>query len=121
MAASAADAVQCETMNEQDLNERIRKALRAVLDPEIGESIVELGLVERIEMTAPDRVDVVLIPTSATCPMADVLIEDATAAVQRVLPAGMAVEVRMDFGVAWSPARMSPLLQLRFGWQGGAA
>jgi len=96
----------------------VLQALEGVLDPELGESIVDLGLVERIEL-GDARVAVVLIPTSATCPMAEVLIEDATDAVQRVLPAGWVAEVRLDFRVIWSPARKSQALQERFGWQVG--
>lgn len=69
-------------MDERALTEQVRAALGEVLDPEIGESIVDLGLVERIEVRA-GRVEVLLVPTSATCPMAELLVEDATAAVQR--------------------------------------
>jgi metal-sulfur cluster biosynthetic enzyme len=105
-------------MDDTDLADRVRDALREVMDPEIGENIVDLGLVEGVAL-GDGRVEVVLIPTSATCPMAEVLIEDAVAAVQRVLPAGTEGQVRMEFGVIWSPARMSLALQQRFGWQAG--
>jgi metal-sulfur cluster biosynthetic enzyme len=94
---------------------RVRAALHGVLDPEIGESIVDLGLVLRIEIDA-GRVHVVLIPTSATCPMSDLLLEDATAAVRATCPQGTAVSVTLDWGTPWEPQRMSPELQARFGW-----
>jgi len=104
-------------MDERALTEQVRAALGEVLDPEIGESIVDLGLVERIEIR-PCRVEVLLIPTSATCPMADLLVEDATAAVQRALPSGFVVQVRLDAQLGWTPARMLPALRRHFGWQG---
>lgn len=97
------------------LADQVQAALRDVLDPELGESIVDLGLVERIE-PGPGRVEVVLIPTSATCPMADLLVEDATFALQQVLPPGIVAQVRLDDALAWTPARMSPALRQRFGW-----
>lgn len=103
-------------MDELALAGQVRDALREVLDPEIGESIVDLGLVERIEIR-PDRAEVLLVPTSATCPMADLLVEDATLAVQRALPGGFAVQVRIDADLRWTPARMDPLLRQHFGWQ----
>ncbi len=106
-------------MDEAALIDQVQAALRGVLDPEIGENIVDLGLVERVECRA-DRVEVVLIPTSATCPMADLLIEDATLAVQRVLPGGLAAQVRLDADLRWTPARMSATLRQRFGWQADA-
>ncbi|MFM9917233.1 MAG: metal-sulfur cluster assembly factor [Rhizobacter sp.] len=93
----------------------IRLALQDVLDPELGESIVDLGLVQRIEIE-PGRVHVVLIPTSATCPMSAVLIEDATDAVRDACPAGTAVEVDIDWSTPWEPHRLSPELKDRFGW-----
>ncbi|MBK8768580.1 MAG: DUF59 domain-containing protein [Burkholderiaceae bacterium] len=65
----------------------MREALHQVLDPEIGESIVDLGLVQAIEIAA-GQVRITLIPSSATCPMSEMLLEDATDAVQRACPEG---------------------------------
>ncbi|MEI2677949.1 MAG: metal-sulfur cluster assembly factor [Burkholderiaceae bacterium] len=93
----------------------IRLALHEVLDPEMGESIVDLGLVQRIGIE-PRRVHVTLIPTSATCPMSEVLLEDATEAVRRACPSGTEVEVDLDWQTPWEPHRMSPELKVRFGW-----
>ena len=63
--------------------EQLRVALHTVPDPELVESIVDLGLVKSITI-GEQRVDVVLIPTSATCPMGELLIEDSTAALRAV-------------------------------------
>lgn len=97
--------------------DRVRQALQDVQDPEVGESIVDMGLVDEIRIE-PGFVEVVLVPTSAICPMSEVLIEDATAAVERCVPAGTAVDVRLDFDRFWTPDRMSPALRTRFGWSG---
>jgi metal-sulfur cluster biosynthetic enzyme len=93
----------------------IRLALHEVLDPELGESITDLGLVHRIDIE-PGRVHVVLIPTSATCPMSEVLLEDATDAVRGACPAGTAATVELDWDTPWEPHRLSPELKARFGW-----
>lgn len=92
----------------------LRAALHTVLDPELAESIVDLGLLKHIDI-GDGRVDVVLIPTSATCPMGEVLIEDSTAALRAACPPGWAVHVGFDWDTGWHPGRMSPALQRRFG------
>ncbi|WP_019561164.1 metal-sulfur cluster assembly factor [Caldimonas manganoxidans] len=93
----------------------LRAVLQEVRDPEIGESIVDLGLVKSIR-SSPQGVQVTLIPTSATCPMADVMIEDVTEALRRACPDGLPVDVQMDWDTPWSPQRLSPALKARFGW-----
>ena len=93
----------------------VRDALHQVLDPEIGESIVDLGLVQAIEI-APGQIRVTLIPTSATCPMSEMLLEDATDAVQRACPEGTLVDVVLDWDTPWEPDRMHPTLKAHFGW-----
>ncbi len=93
----------------------VRLALQNVLDPEIGENILDLGLIKSIELT-PRSVHVVLIPTSATCPMGDLLLQDSTDAVRSACPEDVAVSVAFDWQASWDPQRMSPHLQARFGW-----
>jgi metal-sulfur cluster biosynthetic enzyme len=95
-------------------HQRILAALHEVLDPEVGESIVDLGLVERIELQ-PSQVNVTLVPTSATCPMTDAIVEQAIAAVQQLYPASE-VNVDIDWNAQWTPQRMSETLRRAFGW-----
>lgn len=104
----------------QTLHERLMQALRQVSDPELGENIVDLGLVERLRMQAePGCAALTLVPTSATCPMADEIIEAAGAAMRVLCPPGWVIEVEMDWELPWSPERLAPALRARFGW--GAA
>lgn len=98
-----------------DLRAAIEDALRQVYDPELGENLVDLGIVDDISIDA-DRVTVRLLPTSATCPMTDIMVDDAAAAVQRVCPETFTVDVDVDWDATWSPARMSATLRERFGW-----
>lgn len=89
-------------------------ALRKVADPEVGENIVELGLVESIAV-APGEVTVVLVMTSATCPMGDYLVDEAFRAVQKQQP-DADIFVRPDHVTVWTPERMSPGARRRLGW-----
>ena len=98
-----------------ELQEAVMAALATVDDPEMGENLVDLGVVGGVQVDG-DAVTVTLIPTSATCPMADVMVDDALAAVQRVCPPGTTVDVHLDWDTEWSPERLAPALRERFGW-----
>ncbi len=98
-----------------DLHAAVMRALASVDDPEMGENLVDLGVIGDVTV-AGDRVSVSLIPTSATCPMADVMVDDAQTAVQRACPPGTTVDVQMDWDTVWSPERLAPALRARFGW-----
>lgn len=98
-----------------NLQAAARRALAEVQDPEIGENLVDLGVVAEVALHG-QVLQVTLIPTSATCPMADVMLDDATVAVQRVCPPEIEVQVVMDWDTEWSPDRMAPALRERFGW-----
>ncbi len=92
--------------------------LSEVLDPEVGENIVDLGLVERLAIDA-DSVTLTLLLTSATCPMRDAIAEDAFRALQRALP-DRDVYIDHAQGVAWGPERMSAGARQRLGWNDDA-
>ena len=98
-----------------DLHAAVMAALASVDDPEMGENLVDLGVVGEV-LVDDGRVRVSLIPTSATCPMADVMVDDACQAVQRACPGDTAVDVHMDWDTEWSPERLAPALRERFGW-----
>ena len=92
----------------------VRDALRAVLDPEIGINVVDLGLVYGVDV-AEDRVDVALGVTSPTCPMGAHLAETARAAIAAALP-GRTVTVTITHDPPWSPERMSDTARKQLGW-----
>lgn len=93
----------------------VRDALRQVMDPEAGMNIVDLGLVYEIEAGA-SRVQVRMTMTSAACPMADMIVDDVHAALERTLPPGTPVEVELVWDPPWTPDRMSGLAREHFGW-----
>ncbi len=91
------------------------EALRTVLDPEIGESIVDLGLVYGVEC-APASVRVEMTMTTPACPMAGSLAEDAEEAIRRDCAEAREVTVAVVFDPPWTPERMSEAVRSRFGW-----
>jgi len=58
--------------------EQIRSALERVIDPELRKSIVELGMVRSIEISAAGAVDVTVSLTTAGCPIRNHFVEAVT-------------------------------------------
>lgn len=95
--------------------EPITAALRAVVDPELGLSIVELGLVYGVE-ARPDRVTVRLTMTSAACPVADLILGEVTAALDDCLPAEVAIAPQLVWAPPWTPDRLSAAARRQLRW-----
>lgn len=93
----------------------VRDALRQVVDPEAGMNIVDLGLVYGIEVGA-DAVRIEMTMTTAACPMADLIVDEALQAIESVVPRGTEVDVQLVWDPPWTPERMSDLARERFGW-----
>ncbi|HET7364066.1 MAG TPA: metal-sulfur cluster assembly factor [Burkholderiales bacterium] len=98
-------------MREED----VRQALASVEDPEAGMSIVDLGLVYSIA-AEPGRVRVAMTMTSPACPVAPYLVDEAIAAIRAIAPEDTDVQVELVWDPPWTPERMSPEAQARFGW-----
>lgn len=94
----------------------VRDALRQVLDPEAGLNVVDLGLVYRIDV-AEGLVQVDLTMTTAACPMADLIVDQAHDAIAAAVPPDTAIELQLVWEPPWTPERMSDLAREQFGWQ----
>ena len=81
-------------------------ALRQVVDPEIGMSIVDVGLIYAVELGATHCI-VQLTMTSAACPLGDLIVAEVEQALAAVLPAGVAIDVALVWDPPWTPDRMS--------------
>lgn len=78
----------------------LREALKAVVDPEIGINIVDLGLVYEVEK-ADGNVAVRMTLTSMGCPLTE-LIHSQCTLVLTALPGVETVEVDFVFSPPWS-------------------
>lgn len=88
------------------VEERAREALGMVMDPEIpAVSIVDLGMVERLEAT-DEALEADLLPTFVGCPAIDVIRVDTEAALRRIA-GGREVRIRMVFDPPWTTARIT--------------
>lgn len=85
---------------DSDLDAEILHCLQDVIDPEIGLSIVDLGLVYRARRTA-EAIEVAVTLTSRACPLGEMVMEDTRERLAACfdLPA----EVSLVWEPAWTP------------------
>ncbi|NPV68528.1 MAG: metal-sulfur cluster assembly factor [Anaerolineae bacterium] len=86
----------------ENKEEQVREALRAVVDPEIGMNVIELGLIRRLDIQ-PDSAHVVMILTTPFCPYAPQLLEQVRYTVQKVLGVRTTIEMGREM---WDPSFM---------------
>ncbi len=87
--------------------------LRAVIDPEIYQNIVDLGLVYGVEVQPDQAVDVTMTLTTPHCPMGPLIIEN----VEQVLMGhgATAVRVHIVWEPMWTPDAMTEELKRELG------
>lgn len=84
----------------------MRTALKAVLDPEIGINIVDLGLVYGIEKE-PGKIKLTMTLTSMGCPLTELIHQQCTMILTR-LPNVEDVDVNFVFSPPWSTEMIAP-------------
>jgi metal-sulfur cluster biosynthetic enzyme len=83
---------------------QVTEALRAVLDPELGMSVVDLGLVYGIAIDG-GVVRITATVTAPGCPLHEVMTTWMREAVAK-LPGVERVDVTLTFDPAWTPERI---------------
>ena len=101
-------------MTDTDLKERVRDALRGVMDPELGLNIVDLGLVYDVEIEET-RAKVTMTLTSPGCPAGGQILMGAQQAAEAVEGVESA-EVNLVWKPFWSPERIDPKVRAALGF-----
>lgn len=86
--------------------EALKSSLRAVIDPEIGYNIVDLGLV--YEVTKPQRgsVHVLMTLTSIGCPLSEIIHQQCSV-IMGAMPGVDVVDVEFTFTPPWSTDKIA--------------
>ena len=84
--------------------EQIRAALRKVVDPEVGAELDGSKLLIEMTMTSP------------ACPMGEMIVDDAYAELDRILPTDCQPEIRLVWEPPWAPSMMSEKCRRSLGW-----
>ena len=87
--------------------DNVRKALRAVKDPELGLNIIDLGLVYDVEVSEPGDVHVKMTLTSPGCPAGPEILQDARLVLEQ-LEGVTSADVELVWEPYWTPDRMDP-------------
>jgi metal-sulfur cluster biosynthetic enzyme len=93
----------------------VRAALREVIDPELGENLVDLGLIYGV--TVEDTSIVVdLTLTTPGCPLHASLHAAAERAIRLMVPGVERVLINLVWEPRWTPERMSDAAKQRLGF-----
>ncbi|MCS6772896.1 MAG: iron-sulfur cluster assembly protein [Thermoflexales bacterium] len=84
------------------LEEKVRQALRKVYDPELGMSVIELGLIRKMEWS-PDSVNVTMILTTPFCPYGPALVEQVKQTAQQAAQRPAKITMGLEM---WDPSMM---------------
>ena len=94
---------------------QIEAVLDAIPDPEIGISIVQLGLIYGIEVHKEGNVRIVMTLTTIGCPLFD-QIEGPIKEKLSKLDGVTKIDVELTFEPAWTPDTMSTDAKLQLGF-----
>jgi metal-sulfur cluster biosynthetic enzyme len=94
--------------------EAVWQALASVTDAMLGQSLVDLGMVQSVRVVRDGRVAVQLTVPSPHWPRADELVGTARSAIAS-LPGVAAVSVQLTDDPPWTPYRLSAVLRAPLG------
>ena len=87
----------------QTNTEHIMEALQAVIDPEIGMNVVDLGLIRHLDLQ-PDQLHITMILTTPFCPDGPQMLEQTRRAAQEAAGVPTTVEMGLEM---WDPSMMA--------------
>jgi len=96
------------------LIEQVRNKLKEVLDPELGVSIVDLGLIYEITVSPEGICKILMTLTTIGCPLFGQIqkeIEDRVMEIEEI----QEVEVELSFDPPWTPEKMSLEAKVQLG------
>jgi metal-sulfur cluster biosynthetic enzyme len=84
----------------------VMNALSEIYDPEIPISIVDMGLIYRVDVDENNDVDVDMTMTTRGCPMHSMIVHQAQKRIEKIEGVGM-VKVNLVWDPPWSPELVS--------------
>ncbi|MCK0144193.1 SUF system Fe-S cluster assembly protein [Arenibacter sp. F26102] len=103
-----------ETIDTQELGEKIVRVLKTIYDPEIPVDIYELGLIYDVFVNDENEVKILMTLTSPNCPVAESLpmeVEEKVKSIDELKD----VEVEITFDPPWTQELMSEEAKLELG------
>jgi metal-sulfur cluster biosynthetic enzyme len=100
-------------MNELLTVDECYAALRNVIDPELYQNIVDLGLVYGVEVKEANAIVVTMTLTTPHCPMGPQIMADVDKFLREA--GATAVDIQVVWQPMWTPAMMTPALKRELG------
>ena len=95
--------------------EQILDTLKAVIDPEVGINIVDLGLVYEVEVK-PEEVYIQITMTSPACPLHGVITSNMDKELRKAFLSLGPMTIELVWDPPWSPQMMSETAKKQLGW-----
>jgi len=100
------------------LRDEVLQALRMVIDPELGENLVDLGLIYGVDVDDGGGVRIAMSTTTKGCP-ATAYLKDAVHSAAAFVEGVERVEVRLTYDPPWSPDMIGASIRPAFRSVGG--
>lgn len=91
------------------------KQLKNVLDPELGISLVDLGLIYDVKVDKRGKVSVIMTLTTMGCPLFNIIEESIKSELKKNSKVKK-VEIELTFDPPWDPSRMSKEAKIKLGF-----
>ena len=96
--------------------EQVKEKLRTVLDPELGVSIVDLGLIYNVEVDTHGTCHITMTLTTIGCPLFGQIQHEIETAVLQVEGIEK-VSIDLTFDPPWTPDKMAESAKIELGLQ----
>ena len=94
---------------------RVKEYLKAVIDPELGVTIVDLGLIYGVEFPTEDTVKIIMTLTSMGCPLFGTIHDEIVSALKPLGYPADRIEVDLVWDPAWNQSMMSEEAKVEVG------
>lgn len=89
----------------ESLGDAVQESLRGVIDPELGENVVDLELIYFVAVDDAGTAHVVMTTTTPGCPAVGYL-KDGVARAASAVPSVATAEVAVTYDPPWTPEKM---------------
>ncbi|CAM4050900.1 DNA methyltransferase [Bacillus manliponensis] len=99
----------------KEFEDKIYANLEAVIDPELGVDIINLGLVYDVTADENYNAIITMTMTSIGCPMAGQIVADVKKVLATNIPEINEIEVNVVWNPPWTKERMSRIAKIALG------
>ncbi|TPN51486.1 metal-sulfur cluster assembly factor [Mesorhizobium sp. B1-1-7] len=99
---------------DETLTAGVREALRMVIDPELGENVVDLGLIYQVSVGHDGTAQIEMTTTTRACPATGYL-KDAVQTAAWIVPGIHHVDIRLTYEPSWTSEMMNANARRRLG------